>query len=81
VDIQAFLIWNLPGQDIDLWVFEPTDEVCKWNHRQTSSGGTLHYDSRGEGPEPYTLGAAPPGNYLFRAKYYGGDETQAQTEV
>jgi uncharacterized protein YfaP (DUF2135 family) len=83
VDIRAFLTWQVQGQIIDLWVVEPGEEICKWNHMQTSAGGTL-YDlyggAIGYGPQTYTMAAAVPGNYRFQVKYWS-DQGMPQTEV
>lgn len=74
VDLRVLLYWDVvPSEYIDLWVHEPSGEICKWNNRKTKSGGTLfdlYNGDIGRGPQYYALDAAPPGEYGFSVHYY-----------
>jgi uncharacterized protein YfaP (DUF2135 family) len=74
LDLRVLLYWDVvPREYIDLWVHEPSGEICKWNNRQTKSGGTLldlYNGDIGRGPQYYALQLAPPGEYGFSVHYY-----------
>ncbi|HPH02273.1 MAG TPA: DUF2135 domain-containing protein [Spirochaetota bacterium] len=74
VDLKVFLYWDVvPSEYIDLWVHEPSGEICKWNNRTTKAGGTLfdlYNGDIGRGPQYYALDVAPPGEYGFSVHYY-----------
>ena len=74
VDLRVFLYWDVvPSEYIDLWVHEPSGEICKWNYRKTKAGGTLfdlYNGDIGRGPQYYALDTAPPGEYGFSVHYY-----------
>lgn len=72
VDLRVVMTWDADMTDIDLWVTEPTKEVCLYSHNRTAIGGALSRDfTQGYGPEEYVLKKARPGVYEIRAHYYG----------
>ncbi len=72
-DISMVLTWDDPRADIDLHVYEPEGEHVWFQHLQSRHGGFLYYDiTDGFGPEIYTLGAAPKGEYDIKLVYYSG---------
>jgi uncharacterized protein YfaP (DUF2135 family) len=89
IDLQVFLIFDPQPYYIDLWVTEPGGERCYWSHRETKAGGVLHdlYNDApgggvGLGPQTYTVGSAPAGEYLIQVNYWaGGDYGDAEDPV
>lgn len=72
VDLRVALTWDADNTDIDLWVIDPTGEVCIYNHNQTRTGGAMSNDfTGGYGPEIFTIGRALPGTYTVKVNYYG----------
>ncbi|MEZ0274611.1 MAG: DUF2135 domain-containing protein, partial [Roseimicrobium sp.] len=75
VDLRVALTWDADNTDIDLWVIDPTGEVCIYNHNQTKTGGTISHDfTRGYGPEIFTIRRALPGTYTVKVNYYGNTQ-------
>ena len=72
VRLRMILIWDTDGTHIDLWIKEPSGELCKWNHKQTASGGVLDIgtDYPGYGPQIYTHSSPPGGTYQIQVHYY-----------
>jgi hypothetical protein len=72
VDLRISLSWDQDLTDVDLHVFEPTEEHASYSHRQTRIGGLVSHDvTEGYGPEEYTVRRATPGAYAVKAHYYG----------
>ncbi len=72
VDLRVVLDWNHDNVDIDLWVEDPTGEICKYNHSRTKIGGKMSDDmTEGFGPEEFMLKKAIKGTYKVYANYYG----------
>lgn len=72
VRMRMILIWDTDRTHIDLWITEPSGELCKWNHKQTKSGGILDIgtDYPGYGPQIYTHSGPPGGTYKIQVHYY-----------
>ena len=71
-DIRIIIEWNYDNSDIDLWVTDPYDEKCMYNHTRTEIGGRISRDfTGGYGPEEFLLKKAIPGKYKVEANYYG----------
>lgn len=71
-DLRVVLTWDADNCDMDLWVTDPSGEVCKYNHRNTKAGGTMSRDlTGGYGPEEFILPIAKKGGYKIQVHYYG----------
>jgi len=72
VRLRMILIWDTDGTHIDFWIKEPSGKLCKWNHKQTESGGVLDIgtDYPGYGPQIYTHSSPPGGTYQIQVHYY-----------
>ena len=71
-DLRVVLTWDADNCDMDLWVTDPSGEVCKYNHRNTKAGGTMSRDlTGGYGPEEFILPHAKKGGYKIQVHYYG----------
>ncbi|PKL14916.1 MAG: hypothetical protein CVV50_01885 [Spirochaetae bacterium HGW-Spirochaetae-6] len=70
--LKIILVWDTDGTYVDLWITEPTGEICKWNNKQTKTGGTLDIgnDYPGYGPQIYSHPAPSPGQYKIVVDYY-----------
>jgi len=72
LDIRIVLTWDADNTDIDLWVFEPTEEKAYYSNNLTKIGGLVSDDfTGGYGPEEYVLKKAFPGKYIIKANYFG----------
>jgi hypothetical protein len=72
VDIRVVLSWDTDNSDMDLWVTDPTDEKCYYEHKLTRSGGKISNDfTNGYGPEEYMIKNAIKGKYLVQVNYFG----------
>ncbi len=83
--VQAFQMtthWSTDGQDLDLWVVEPSGEKCSPQNPKTAAGGNLYWDIRdGLGPELYRTSAAVEGGYGALVRAYGQGRGAAPTGV
>ena len=82
--LKIFSTWDTNGSWVDLWITEPSGEICKWNHKQTKSGGTLDIgnDFPGYGPQIYTHPNPPKGTYKIKVHYYSdGRNAQSNSKV
>src|SRR5262249_14171272 len=73
MDLVVLLTWPTQGEIIDLWVREPGGETCKWDHRQTASGGHLldfSEDAIGFGSQAFVLPSATPGRFRIKVHYW-----------
>lgn len=73
------LSWDTDETDVDLWVTDPSGELCFYNNPTTASGLVLDVDDiNGYGPENITNLAPPAGDYLVQVHYYSDhDHEQA----
>ncbi|MFT5110364.1 MAG: Ca-activated chloride channel family protein, partial [Pseudoalteromonas tetraodonis] len=75
VDLRVVLTWDADNTDMDLWVVDPTGEVCKYSHNRTITGGRMSDDfTGGYGPEEFLIKRALPGKYLVKAHFYGNHQ-------
>ena len=75
VDLRVVLTWDADNTDMDLWVIDPTGEICIYNHNQTKTGGMMSPDcTRGYGPEAFTIRHALPGTYTVKVNYFGSSQ-------
>jgi len=73
VDLIVLLGWASRGEIIDLWTREPSGETCKWDHRETASGGRLldfSTDAIGFGSQAYVLPTVTAGRYRVKIHYW-----------
>lgn len=73
VELIALLGWASRGEIIDLWTREPSGETCKWDHRETASGGRLldfSTDAIGFGSQAYVLPEVRAGRYRVKVHYW-----------
>jgi len=76
-DVRIVLTWDADMTDVDLWVTEPSGEVCMYNHNRTTIGGLVSRDfTQGYGPEEYCLRKTMSGKYLIQANYYGSRQQE-----
>jgi uncharacterized protein YfaP (DUF2135 family) len=74
VDVRIVISWNTDNSDIDLWVTDPRDEKCSYEHTETEIGGKISQDvTEGYGPEEFRLKKAWKGNYKVEVNLYGDD--------
>lgn len=73
-ELLMILGWPSRGEIVDLWVREPNGETCKWDHRETRSGGRLldfSQDAIGFGSQAYVLPRVRAGRYRIKVHYWG----------
>jgi len=71
VDIRIVMNWNKNNSDIDLWVTDPANEKCFYQHKTTAAGGRISNDlTQGFGPEQFILKKALKGKYKIEINYY-----------
>jgi hypothetical protein len=76
-DLRIVLTWDADQTDIDLWVTEPTQELCMYNHNRTMIGGAISPDfTQGYGPEEYAIHKAIGGQYTINANFYGSRQQE-----
>ncbi len=74
VELMVVLGWASRGEILDLWTREPSGETCKWDHRETRSGGRLldfSHDAIGFGSQAFVLPTVVPGRYRVKVHYWG----------
>ncbi|AZQ64640.1 DUF2135 domain-containing protein [Flammeovirga pectinis] len=75
VDIRIVIDWDMLDTDIDLWVTDPLQEKCYYQHKKTDIGGIISQDlTQGYGPEEFRLKYAVDGNYFIQTHYYGNSK-------
>lgn len=75
VDIRIVIDWDMLDTDIDLWVTDPLQEKCYYQHKNTLIGGIISQDlTQGYGPEEFRLKYAVDGNYVVQTHYYGNSK-------
>jgi hypothetical protein len=73
-ELLVLATWEAHGEIIDLWAREPDGETCKWDHRETASGGHLldfSSDAIGFGSQAYVAPVVRPGTYRLKVHYWG----------
>ncbi|MBI5513279.1 MAG: hypothetical protein HY909_05890 [Deltaproteobacteria bacterium] len=73
-ELLVLLGWPSRGEIIDLWTREPSGETCKWDHRETASGGRLldfSSDAIGFGSQAYVSSHVQAGRYRVKIHYWG----------
>lgn len=74
MELVVLLTWPSEGEIVDLWVREPGGETCKWDHRETQSGGALldfSADAIGFGSQAYVQSTLAAGTYRLKIHYWG----------
>jgi len=72
VDVRIVIGWNTDNSDIDLWITDPQNEKCFYEHTETEIGGRISKDvTAGYGPEEFQLKKALKGNYKIEVNLYG----------
>ncbi len=72
-DIKVIITWDTES-DVDLDVIQPDGEHVKDGHADSKAGGHYYEDNtKGYGPETYTLKTALPGTYKVGAHLHGTD--------
>lgn len=67
------LTWTRNGTDVDLWVTDPEGVTTGFTNRRPREGRLLDVDNtRGFGPETYTMSRPIAGEYQIRVNYYRG---------
>ncbi len=70
-DIKIVMTWDVLS-DVDLEIHEPGGERVEHSHKQSNGGGRYYVDNtRGFGPETYTIAKAVPGLYRVGAHLHG----------
>ena len=81
IDLVVLLTWPSRGEIVDLWVREPGGETCKWDHRETASGGRLldfSTDAIGFGSQAFVLPEARAGSFRIKVHYWGAYSEEDQ---
>jgi hypothetical protein len=84
IDLVVTMQWNTDRTDVDLYVVEPSGEVCSYENTRTASGGHITDDvTEGFGPEMYALPNARAGKYVVKVSYFNSDtnRTSVRTKV
>jgi len=81
MDLVVLLTWPSRGEIVDLWVREPGGETCKWDHRETASGGHLldfSTNAIGFGSQAFVLPEVRAGRFRIKVHYWGdwGDDDE-----
>ncbi len=75
LDLRISMSWDADMTDVDLHVFEPSEEHAYYGHNLTIMGGLVSKDfTDGYGPEEYVLKKARPGKYRIKAHYFGSHQ-------
>ena len=85
-DVQVTLTWhNSDAIDLDLWVTEPSEEMCYYGNEVTATNGTLDRDNlchnyiNGQ-PENIFWSDAPVGEYLVQVNWFSGCSSSATSQ-
>ncbi|MFC1512393.1 PEGA domain-containing protein [Candidatus Latescibacterota bacterium] len=73
-DIEITLTWNTPTSDIDLHVWNPTDEHSYYENKSISDGSLDIDDVDGYGPETFTALTGLDGVYTVMLNSYSLDQ-------
>lgn len=80
-DVKVIIRWDTRA-DVDLDVKEPNGETVNHGHSVSKDGGKYYYDNtKGFGPEHYTILKAPRGAYVVGAHLHGSERSTVTFEV
>lgn len=72
LDLRVVMTWDADNSDMDLWVTDPSGQLCNYAAPLSAQGGKMSRDfTGGYGPEEYSLRRASPGKYRIEANYFG----------
>lgn len=81
-DLRVTITWNTNDTDIDLWVTDPSGEVCRYDHPEIASGGELTTDQMlGYGPERFLAEQAVSGTYTVQVRYFSNNSVALTPET
>ncbi len=73
-DLRVVVDWTTESTDLDLWVYEPSQDKAFYGNPRTQIGGHMSNDmTDGYGPEEYLLRKAVPGDYNVSVDVYRTD--------
>ncbi len=77
VPLKIIHTWDTEDNYIDVYIKEPTGEICYWSHRNTQLGGILDIgsDTVGYGPQIYIMPFPNSGIYEIYVQYWGGSRS------
>lgn len=77
VYLKVIHTWDTGDNYVDIFIKEPSGEVCNYGHRSTALGGEMDIgsDTVGYGPQIYTMAFPAPGVYEFYVTYYEGSSS------
>jgi len=78
VPLKIIHTWDTEDNYIDVYIKEPTGEVCYYAHRYTKLGGIMDIgsDTVGYGPQIYVMPFPNPGVYEIYVQYWGGSRSK-----
>jgi tetratricopeptide (TPR) repeat protein len=80
-DLMVYITWNTDETYVDLYVTEPSKEVCSYRNQETKSDGIMTEDVEGLGPVLYYIDKAKKGTYDIKINYYNEREQRASTKT
>lgn len=80
-DLMVYITWNTDQTYVDLYVNEPSGEVCSYHDDETKNGGKMTEDVEGLGPVLYYIEKAPKGKYEVKINYYNEEWERASTKT
>jgi len=80
-DLLVYITWNTDNTYVDLFIKEPSKEVCSYHRKKTKEGGIMTQDVEGLGPVVYYADKAQRGKYTIRVNYYNEEWERASTKT
>lgn len=80
-DMMVYITWNTDETYVDLYVTEPSKEVCSYHNQATDKDGIMTEDVEGLGPVLYYADKAQKGVYDIKINYYNEREQRASTKT
>ncbi|EAY24179.1 DUF2135 domain-containing protein, partial [Microscilla marina] len=80
-DLMVYITWNTDQTYVDLYVKEPSKEVCSYKNDETNNGGMMTEDVEGLGPVLYYADKTQKGKYEIRVNYYNQQQERASTKT
>lgn len=80
-DLMVYITWNTDETYVDLYVTEPSKEVCSYKNSETKNDGIMTEDVEGLGPVLYYIDEAKKGTYDIKINYYNEREQRASTKT
>ncbi len=80
-DLLVYITWNTDDTYVDLFVKEPSKEVCSYHNDETKKGGVMTEDVEGLGPVVYYANKSQRGKYTVRVNYYNEEWERASTRT